>query len=296
MKRAMRVGVLVAVAGLSGCIVKEVYVGDDATYCHDDLDCRESGMPPGVCEQGVCVPEPADPTWACLGKGPPETTKEIVPFELTVTTTTGVPITNATVRACSRLQTAKCEDANVIGAPVQVNGSGVAILEIPQDFDGYFEVYGPQGPDVDDPDLVRTLVFVPPREIVRGGSGRGVYGFSLPSTQGLAEFVGASFDSDTGLAIMVALGCKGDLAPNVIYKLLTESSNTPGKTKLFYTLEGLPTLDTTQTDRSGTGGLTNLREGPLTLSATIDSRNEPVVDRADAFVRKGWISHLYVSP
>jgi hypothetical protein len=297
MKRAMRAGVLAvlaALAGLSSCIVKEVYVGDDAIPCHDDFDCRESGMPPGVCEQGVCVPEPADTTLACLGKGPPATTDEIVSFEISVTTTTSIPITNSFVRACSRLQPAKCE--NPLGAPTQVDTNGVAKLEVPQNFDGYFEVYGPQGPDVDDPNFVRSLVFVPPREIVRGGKGRRGLGFSLDATQSLAEFVGASFDSDSGLVLMWALDCKGDPVPTVIYKLLTESSMIVGKTKQFYAFENIPSPDATETDAAGLGGLTNLREGPMTVSATINSRNEPLVDRADAFVRNGWISNLYVSP
>jgi hypothetical protein len=293
MKRAMRAGVLAALAGLSGCIVKEVYVGDDAIACRDDFDCRESGMPPGVCEQGVCVPEPADPTLACLGKGPPETTNEIVPFEMLVTTLAGVPVTSATVRVCSRLEAARCNTP--LGAPTRVDAAGLAHLEVPQNFNGYFEVYGPQGPDIDDPDFVRSLVFAPPREIVRGGKGRGVFVFTRETVGSLAQLVGASFDSNSGLAIMLALDCTGRLAPNISFDLTSDVSRTPN-TKLFYTYMTLPTSDATATDLSGTGGLTNLNEGPLTISATINPLEKPLVDRADAFVRKGWITHLYVSP
>lgn len=299
MKRAMRAGVLAALAGLSGCIVKGVYVGDDAAPCHIDADCVEQGQTEHACEQGVCVPKPTDPTpldptWGCLDEGPPVTTNDIVPFELAVATITNVPVTNATVRVCSRLQPLKCESP--IGAPAHVDPAGVAHLEVSQDFNGYFEVYGPQGPDVDDPNFVRTLVYFPPRDIVRGG-GRRVTRFNQDEVSALTALVGGSFDDETSLLLATAIDCTGEPASDISFDLVTSPSETL-QTRSFYLFNGLPTLDATETGASGSFGLTNLNPGPLAISALLNPRQQLVTSSqgTTAFARGGWVTALYVSP
>jgi hypothetical protein len=290
-----RLGALCAVliASMSAC----TFVFDAGLkQCDVDADCAERGFANSQCVNEICQAAPEDPIWGCLDDGPLATTDDIVPFELKVTTTSQVPITNATVRACSRLQPARCE--NVIGAPVSVNGAGVAKLEVPQSFNGYFEVYGPLGPDVDDPNFVRILVYMPPREIVRGGKDRGVFGFSKQSLSDLATFIDASFNDATGLVVLSALNCQANLVPNVTFELVTESARTGNETKRFYTYETLPSKDATQTDGSGTGGFTNLQPGVVAFSATANDIQTTFTPSqgAGAFTRAGWYTQVYVSP
>jgi hypothetical protein len=294
-----RLGALCAVliSSMSAC----TFVFDAGLkQCDVDADCAERGFARAQCVNEICQEAERDPIWGCLEEGPPATTDTIVPFSLQVRTTGMIPITNATVRACSRLEPVRC--LNPLGAPSKVDANGIAKLEVPQDFNGYFEVYGPMGPDVEDPNFVRILVYMPPREIIRGDRGndsRGVFGFSLEAIQSLAVFVGAAFDSDTGLAVLTALNCAGTAVPSTTFALASESAKTE-KTKSFYTFENIPSLDAKETDVAGTGGFTNLVPGPVSFLATANDNGTPrsltTAQGTSAFTRAGWYTQVYVSP
>jgi hypothetical protein len=180
---------------------------------------------------------------------------------------------------------------------------------VPENFNGYFEVYGPQGPDVRDPTFVRTMVFFPTREILRGGKGRGIFSFNAAGLNGLAQLANGSFSDDddtgpddtepgTGLAVLTALDCQGTLAAKTTYNIETPASQTDGVTQGFYTLMQLPNPDTTETDTSGTGGYTNLNPGPVLFSSTNNAlgRRTTPDSGAPAFIRAGWYTQVYVSP
>jgi hypothetical protein len=289
-----RLGALCAVliASMSAC----TFVFDAGLkQCDVDADCAERGFARAQCVNEICQEAERDPIWGCLEEGPPATTTDTVPFELLVNTTAQIPITNARVRACPRLQPEKC--LNPVGAEVLVDGSGIAKLEVPQKFDGYFEVYGPLGADVEDPEFVRILVYLPSREIVRGGKGRGVFGFSEAALEGLARFVGASFDKTKGLAVLTALDCQGNFVPNLTFNLITDSAKTT-ETKSFYTFMTIPSPDAKATDNTGTGGFTNLNPGVVSFSAFANDLNDLITTAqgTSAFTRAGWYTQVYVSP
>lgn len=290
-----RLGALCAVliASMSAC----TFVFDAGLkQCDVDADCAERGFANSQCVNEICQEAEEDPIWGCIGTEPPLPSSAIVPFDLIVTTPTNVPVTNATVRACSRLEAPKCNTPQ--GAPVQVDVTGVAHLEIPRDFNGYFEVYGPQGPDVDDPTFLRIIVYMPAREIGRGGKGRGVFAFNKESIDGLAALIGATFNPDTGLVVLSSLNCAGDLAPNVTFGLVTETARTKDATKSFYTFGTLPSPDAAATDATGTGGFTNLKEGTVAFSATANDITTTFTppQGAYAYARAGWYTQVYVSP
>lgn len=279
MKRAMVMGVLLGGLATSGCVIREVRVGDDSN----------EGGAAGAANQE---------RWGCLDEEPVEPTDEFVSLQLELTdASTRDPRTDASVRVCHPIDTS-C--SSPIISPVRVDVAGKVTMQVPSYLPFYFEVYGPKGPNVDDPDFVRMLVFFSPREIARGAAGReiSVYDRNLMST--LTTLGGGSFNDETGLATLVALDCQGTPATQVVFGNRTAGLAT-GQTSQFYTVDSIPTTTVDRTDSSGGGGFTNLLPGRATFLAQVfvkEAQLSPLFDEAGAyaFVRAGWYTQVYISP
>ncbi|MCU0684142.1 MAG: hypothetical protein MUF34_18190 [Polyangiaceae bacterium] len=297
MKRAMVVGLVgVLLGGLaaSGCVIREVRVGDDG-----DGDGGRGGAAGAV--------GPKD--WACLEEEPLEPTKNVVSLQLEVIdASTNRPSTNAFVRTCAPFE-ADCEP---LGAPVQVDVTGKATLQVPEDFTGFLQVYGPKGPDVDDPTFVRVMVYFPTREVLRGARDRRILVFSTAVMRSLAQLGGGTFEPDTsapgdlptadnGLVLLTTLDCDSKPAARISYELLGDSQRTE-QTSRFYMLGSpgvnLPSTIPIETDASGGGGFTNVKAGLAVFSAKLNTLDRFVTKDTGtaAFVRPGWYTQVYISP
>ncbi len=305
MVRASGVGVAVALGvGLSGCIVKEVRVGDERATCQIDLDCRQRGLPDTFCDDGFCQlkpPPPPDLTWACLGEAPPQGTGERITVQLKVVNPINgnAPKMNSTVRACSLLDATCSEPVSV----AQTDTNGDARVQLTDDFTGYFEIISVTV-DATDPE-VPILAFLPPREIIRGATGRILFAFTKRNVATLVAFAGASFPDSADStnpsgpfnAVLTAtsLDCQGKLAAGVSFELLS-SGQKSADTKQFYTNRNFPDAAKIETDESGTFGLTNLKAGSVTVVSNVNDLQQPAAPDTSAFVRDGWITQLVVSP
>jgi hypothetical protein len=292
MKRAMVVGVLLGGLAASGCIIREVRVGDDG----------DEGGRGGAANQE---------RWGCLDEEPVPLTTDIVSLQLEVTDATSrLPRTDASVRACAPFDAA-C--LNPIGAPfaVAVDVAGKASIQVPESFTGYLQVYGPKGPDVDDPDFVRMMVYLPTREVLRGAQGLGFLVFGRELMRGLASLGGGTFEPDTsrpgeppsdnGLVLLTTLDCNSKPAAGVSYELLGETQRTE-KTSRFYTIgppgQNLPSTVNTETDAGGGGGFTNVKAGLAVFTAKLNTQDRFVTKEAGTgvFVRPGWYTQVYIAP
>ena len=288
---------LVALTPLSCSFVFDA----DTEQCNTDLDCSKREFAGAICVAGTCQrapTPPVDPVWGCLEGPPLVTSREVfVDVQLEVVdAVTRSPRTDATVNVCSRLD-GDCERPIVPSAPIDT--SGKVTFRVAQDFDGFLEVYGPKGRNEADPAFVRMLVFLPPREIVRGAANRGVLIFDqarMSSLSALGSPRSDPFTTMTGLIVMTALTCEGGLAGGVSYELKTPNA-TPN-TQPFYTVNRIPLLSVTETDASGTGGFTSVQQRLVQLGATLNSQQRSITPDVGvgAYVRAGWYTQVYVAP
>jgi hypothetical protein len=280
MKRAMVVGVLLGGLAASGCVIREVRVGDDG---------NESGR--GGAAGAVDLEN-----WGCLDEPPQQTSQNVfVELQLLVATTAGVPVTSAIVRACSRLEFTACN--NPLGGEFPVDSSGKVRVPVPQNFDGYLEVFDKDSRLDYNPKFIRSLVFFPTREVIRGAVGRGIFVLDENTVETLAALVGGTFDQTTGIVALSTLNCESAVAPGVSYGIPNMSITTP-LTKGFYTFDTLPTQGLTETDKSGLGGYTNITAGPAAFTATLNAQQRLITDESGTgvFVRAGWYTQVHISP
>ena len=289
---------LVALTPLSCSFVFDA----ETEQCSTDRDCSDRQFADAICVAKTCKRAPAPPAdlvWGCLD-GPPLMTSrdEQVDIQIEVVRPgSNEPRRDATVNVCSRFD-APCMTPLIRG--LSPDTAGRVAFQVPQNFDGFLEVFGPQGPAVDDPGFVRMLVFLPPREIVRGAQGRGVLVFDRATMNTLSQLgssISSGFDNQTGLVVMTALTCASQLTAGVSYDLKNPSLST--STKPFYTINRIPLQSASETDGSGTGGFTNVTPGPVQLGATLNSPQQRPITAAGgtlAYVRAGWYTQVYVAP
>ncbi len=283
---------LVLALGSSSCVAKEVRVGDESGTCENDSDCEQQGLQGAVCDAGACRPSPPATPWGCLGESTPLGTGQPVTVGLRVVNAaaSNAPKIGAIVRACSYLD-ASC-DRPLHETTSDANGE--ALLPLTDDFAGHFEVVSPLAGD-SDPE-VPVLVFLPPRDIVRGAVGRTVYTFKASEAQALVGFAGGSFNAYlNGVLTATALDCQSKPAAGVSFTLLSMAQASPD-TKAFYTNRAVPDATRTETDVSGSFGLTNLFGGAVALANSVNALQQPLASNAGAFVREGWMTQIYVAP
>jgi hypothetical protein len=301
------------VLGASGAAVPACSFAFDADtkQCSVDQDCTDKGFEKAQCVQELCQRLAADPIWGCLDEPPLVPTSNAVPIQLEVLNANNrTPRTDAFVRVCSAFDSL-CRDS--IGEPVQVDVAGKANLQVAGNFNGFLQVYGPQGPDVDDPDFVRLMVYLPTREILRGAQGRGVLVFNTELIKTLAVLGGGTFESnssevggpksDNGLILLTTLNCSepSTTAAGVSYQLLGDQ-RIEGKTSGFYTVgqagQNLPSTVNTETDGGGAGGFTNVKEGLALVTAKLNPLSRFISKESGTavFVRAGWYTQVYVAP
>lgn len=294
---------VVLFAGMSSCTF--IFDGDEK-QCRSDADCEERSFADSVCNlaTNTCEPKPVDPKWACLdGKDPPKATGEPIQFRFEVVAGVNrVSLSNVELRACSALDP-NCKTPSFTAKAV----AGTIDMTLPDNFKGFFEARGTDASGAANDDIyVPELVFLPPREIARGAVGRRILMFTPDDADALLATVKGrwfKYDPDehpepNGVLIATALDCQSTTTAGITFSLPPESKVSSDLTIPFYTGDTqFPSRDLTETNSTGTFGLTNLNEGSAALKAVINPLNgQPLVDEAVAVIRRNWLTSIYVEP
>jgi hypothetical protein len=257
----------------------------DREQCSTDDDCRQRGgaFAESLCRQSVCV---TDPVWGCLGKvnwpEPIAGGKVTARLHLEDLLTT-VPITDATARMCSKLDTA-CEMP--IAAGFTSDQEGILSVEMDKHFDGFIEISSPTTlspllyffyPPVDQDRDIPYVPLVPPAAFFK-----------------LAEQTNAGIKFDRGAAIAISYDCSNATTPGLQFSV--DRDETKEDLKLpFFMEKGLPSLTAIETDVSGQGGFINVDPGIRRLSAA-RRQNGAHVGTVSVVVRPGLITYTTMVP
>ncbi len=255
-------------------------IDDDRIQCSTDRDCTKRGgaFASSVCQDSVCV---SDPTWECVPRGVPEQSSDQAASTIRlplidVLDLTPFPDVVATV--CNKIDT-ECE--NPVGAPVTSDADGVLELELPTGFSGYLslshESIGPSLYFFNPP--VRGDMTAPPVRLA-----------SLETAQSLVGLVGGEFDPTRAFIVVTAEDCVGAPAEGVSFSGFPRDDATVP----FYSKGHLPTLETTETDESGYGGLIGARPGSSTVTMTHPSLG--VVGEFTMLTKSSTISYARMIP
>ncbi|MFO0548374.1 MAG: hypothetical protein U0271_08310 [Polyangiaceae bacterium] len=269
-------------------------------------DCRrawpdgaELGRTLGACVDENCLEACGDPRWACLGASswpPPAHHPVRVGLSLRrFASVNDAPLPGLRVRFCA-INDFDCRDAAGEPDPLSEgftdeNGRfSVEVQPSASGVQGYFEVTKDPGSRA--PDIYPALVFVvgPPLtsevEIVR----------RLPSIEELAALPSTVWVDDPALGSVFAnpYQCaSASVAPGV--HLEVAGAGVTDATVPFYLRNGLPVVDVSETDAAAGGGFFNLRESPVTVSATVVATGQHVGEVV-GFVRGGALSYFSIYP
>jgi hypothetical protein len=229
------------------------------------------------------------PDWSCLDKPPPAVEDASVELKIllndvsgtqTSTSFLGTPIPGAQIRWCDRLDV-MC--SSPLGNATS-DDAGVAIMQVPGAFDGYYEV--------------QANSFTP--SILRRSAQR----MSETAQQGMANaallavggsLAGVNADSDKSIAIVTAADCASNPAPGVTFQV-----GQPGSDEtIVYIQNGLPSKSATETDVSGSAVVFNVPAGDggtsatMTLTGTIAASGK-AIRTVVAIVRLNWVTFVQV--
>ena len=263
-----------------------------------------SGAEAGPVDAGADAPlEPVEAgPWGCLGQ-PVDPVNPAAQVDLTVllfdplqnstaagsvdggsdlVTTSYTPLTGVSIRYCS-VRDPSCNNPS----PWVVSDSaGLSEFHVPGDFAGFFEFQRS--------DLLPAS-FYPGRLLDKETPITfPSYDFSADGLQVLASTVTTSAiatDPDGGLghAFITMYDCQDHQAAGVS---LTIDNSTP-ETVVFYTVGGLPTSKTMQTDNYGLAGAVNVPVGSLTVNATLAATLTPI-GSINVIIRPGAITFGWV--
>jgi hypothetical protein len=187
-------------------------------------------------------------------------------------------VPGATVRLCRKLDVS-CETPL---SSQSVDPSVGVTFAIDANFTGYV--------DVSVPGYQATLYYFNPpvdRDLT-------VPFITVASTVDYTNLLGAlgtSPSATRGTVVVISTDCKGNPAAGVSYS----TPDGDAQSKVFYYVNGLPSVSATATDLAGYGGITNLPAGSVTFNARLVStgaRFAPI----SLVVRSGALSFSQVVP
>jgi hypothetical protein len=276
--RVVKSHAIVAVAYLfGGC---SLVLDAEGQQCNTTADCTARGpaFQGGICQSKVCV---ADPAWACLEDSTtsdkPSNSTVAVQVPL-VSVLNQAPIQGVSAQLYRKIDVAS---ANPLGSEVVSGSDGMLSLNVEQGFDGFIKLTHP--------DLGTSLYFFNP-PVTRPETTPPVRLASPTMVGALLQQVGKSYDSSLGIVVLTAQDCTGRSAAGVSYKSLTVGP-TP---QVFYSVEGLPTVNVSATDKSGYGGLIGLAPGTVAISGSTE--NFGPIGKLSLFVKAGVVSYSRMVP
>lgn len=267
-------------------------VAGDETQCASDDDCAARGFDGAACVERVCVEaepeEEQDPIWGCLGEvvePTPDPTKT-VEFEMRLAYAVGGAAvgTSTVVDVCDKLDVT-CTNTDP-GLPKGLNpdANGVVDVAVPEGFDGFVQVTGPN--------LVDSRIYVG-RPLVGPPPVQEVQVLSPMDLELLATLAGDDPDPTRGTAIVLAIDCSGDGAGGVRF----ETPNADDETLQFYLINQSPTVPptATATDKDGFGGFFNLPVASAVVRAFRDE-DDAFIGESSFQVLAETISYVLVAP
>jgi len=270
-----------AVASTLDC---SAIVDADRVQCATDADCQNRGgeFTGSLCQDTVCI---TDPTWGCVGSvvwssPPPVPSPEKVGVKLVLSNLlTKDVVAGATARVCGKLDP-KCDSP--IQSDLQSDSEGVLAVQVSKYFEGYFEIKFPNMVDTmyffNPPvETERVVPFVPlvPFEALT------VFGDQLKMMPRL----------DRGTVIVLSYDCHAASAAGV--ELSTDAADE--FTVPFYMVHGFPSLEATQTDTSGQGGIANVVAGPRLISGRRADTGD-AIGAVNVQTRPIWITYTSMLP
>jgi hypothetical protein len=245
--------------------------------CDSDKQC--GGEAPR-CMRGNCVSASIAERWLCAEETKPMTVPTVKYSFRVVEFLSRQPPKDIVVTAC-RFNDVYC--AEPVATYTDKKGDGMATFDLPMGFLGFFEVHS---------DAVTSLLYVT-KPIVKDSQNRDLPVLS-PSTLALtSSFIGFTFDTTKGLAILEAIDCSALPAGGVQFK---EGQGSPNQ---FYVVDQVPSRDATVTvydesNETADGGFINLNPGPVKFTAYwgVDG---PMLGSFNAQIRANTITFVDMS-
>jgi hypothetical protein len=183
--------------------------------------------------------------------------------------TSYTPIPGLPVRACSGVLDPTCSSGTNW---VTTDEAGVAVFNLLQSFNGYYEYQDPDG------SLFTTTAW--PSQMVAGETKAEIPGIILPAAgekllESVLPGITLSHATDGGLGhiLLSVYDCHDHFAPNVYFTPSAIAPNGSGyQTLIFYTVGQmhLPSTTAKSTDQGGAGGLLNVPAGAFTVTAYLN--------------------------
>jgi hypothetical protein len=245
--------------------------------CDTDNQC--GGESPR-CMRGTCVSTSIAERWLCPeDKKPLDVPTVNYSFKVVEFLTRQAP-KDIVAKAC-RFNDVGC--AEPVATYTDTDGKGLATFAVPTGFLGYFEVHS---------DAVTSLLYVT-KPINKDLRSRDLPVLSASTLALTASFIGYTFDTAKGLAILEAIDCSTLPAGGVQFK---EGQGSPNQ---FYVVDQVPTREASTTvyneaDDTADGGFINLNPGPVKFSAYL-GEDGPMLGSFNAQIRSNTITFVDMS-
>lgn len=269
--------------GTTGCTV--VVAGDDV-QCQTDADCGARGFGDASCVDQVCTIAAGGTMWGCLGNiedvipDPSRTIQVEVDLVFAVGGAAVGPQT--VINVCDKLDV-DCSDADsTLPRGLQPDGNGRLRVEVPEGFDGFFTLNGP--------DIIDSRFYVG-EPLLGPPSIQALQVLSPEDFTTLATLAGDAPDPTRGSSIVLVVDCNGDGAGGVTLN----GANADASSVPFYLINQQPVPSATETDSDGFGGYFNLPLGSAVVSATRAS-DGAFVGESSFQVAADTMSYVLVSP
>lgn len=270
------------VAVASSAAACSVLVDSSREQCATDGDCQKRGgaFTRALCRKSVCI---TDPKWGCVGSvvwpTPVVSADKVTARFYLSNLRSGDAIVGATARVCGKLDP-KCDMP--AQSDLRSDNTGMLAVQLSKYFDGYLEMKY-QG-------MVDTMYFFNPP--VDGD--RDIPFLPLVPLNALTDF-GDQLKMaplyDRGTVIGLSYDCQSNGAEGI--QLLSDEGDE--HTTSFYMADGFPSLEATQTDTSGQGGIANVPVGPRRISARLAKTGE-LIGTASVQSRAIWITYTSILP
>ena len=268
---------------VQGC---NLVVAGDETQCATDADCDARGFANATCVESVCLSSGSS-AWSCLGnleEETPDPTKT-VEFDIDLVYAVGGAAVSmqTVVDICDKLDP-PCVNSPNLPKGLHPDGNGKVEVSVPEGFDGYVQISGP--------DLVDSRVYVG-RPLLGPPSVEAVQLLSESDFNLLATLANDEPDPMRGSAIVLVVNCKGDGGGGVRF----ESPSIDDETTPFYLINQQPVTPPTATvtDGDGFGGYFNMPLGAAVVRGLRDD-DDAFIGESSFQILPETISYVLVAP
>lgn len=193
------------------------------------------------------------------------------------------PIVGASVRACAAQNPRECTDlmSNAMGV---TDANGFVKLQLPASysraFTGYLEVTGGE----------RYPTLLKFSWNVGAETTQVVSVVSAKQFQNAITGIFTTVDDTRGMLQLRMLGCQGAGVKGVHFALVPPDPTT----RAWYIVNGVPKIGATETTPVGSGGIIDVPEGPVSVTAA--TANEAIIARVEAPVRAKFMTVVIYAP